>query len=128
MSVQFKNASVATLTVVGGSTHAGRDIVIVGSRGEIRGRFEDNKFGVYETIHNGKDSRTEHEIVDIGKLLVKGSGHGSGDECIMRNYVNFLNGDKSLILITALSNSINGHLCVYSPEQCRKEGIEVKNR
>lgn len=128
VSVQFKNGSVATLTVVGGSTHAGRDIVIVGSRGEIRGRFEDNKFDVYETIHNGKDSRTEHEIVDIGKLLVKGSGHGSGDECIMRDYVNFLNGDKSSISITALSDSINGHLCVYSAEQCRKEGIEVKIR
>lgn len=121
VSVQFKNGSVGTLTVVGGSTHAGRDIVIVGSKGEIRGRFEDNKFEIYETIHNGKDSRSVHETVDINKLLVKGSGHGSGDVCIMQDYVKFLNGDTSSISITALSDSINGHLCVYAAEKSRKE-------
>lgn len=126
VSVQFENGSIGTLTVVGGSTYSGRDIIIVGSKGEIRGRFEDNKFNVFEYIHNGDEFRYTHEVVDVTKLVGDGAGHGNGDICIMRDYVRYLNGDKSSISITAIDDSINGHLCVYAAEKSRKNGCVVK--
>ncbi len=125
VTVQFKNGSIGTLTVVGGSTHAGRDVNIVGSKGEIRGRFEDNKFTVYEFIHNGKEFRSTQEVVDVTKCVSEGSGHGNGDICIMRDYVRYLNGDASSISITEIDDSVNSHLCVYAAEQSRKENKAI---
>ena len=126
VTVQFENGSVGTLTVVGGSTYSGRDIIIVGTKGEIRGRFEDNKFTVFEYIHNGEEFRYTQEVIDISSIVGDGAGHGSGDVCIMRDYVRYLNGDNSSISITSIEDSINGHLCVYAAEKSRKNSCIIK--
>lgn len=130
VSVQFANGSVGTLTVVGGSTYSGRDIIIVGTKGEIRGRFEDNKFNLFEYVHNGKEFKYNHQVVDLSEELKEGAaGHGNGDVCIMRDYVRYLNGDRSSISITSIEDSVNGHLCVYAAEKSRKKGkiVKIKN-
>lgn len=122
VSVQFENGSIGTLTVVGGSCFAGRDIHIVGTKGEIKGRLEDNKFIFYENIHDGQKYETEKHIIDLSSEIGDNSRHSNGDECLVHDYLRFLNGDKSSISITSINDSIFGHLCVYAAEDSRKTG------
>ena len=123
-TVMFKNGSMGTLTVVGGSSVPGREINIVCSEGEIKGRCEGNKFKCIKFVHNGDIYKTETEEIDLTEE-VGDSGHSNGDFCLMYDYVRFLNGDTSSISITSIEDSVNGHLCVYASEKSRKEGTIV---
>ena len=124
-TVLFADGSMGTLTVVGGSSVPGREIHIVGSKGEIKGRLEDDKFKCVQYIHNGDDYRTNTMEIDL-KEEVGDSGHSNGDYCLMYDYVRYLNGDRSSISITSINDSINGHKCVYAAERSRKENGCVK--
>jgi len=46
--------------------------------------------------------------------------HSGGDVGIMRDLCNYLCGDRTSISITSISDSVNGHLCVYAAEKSRK--------
>ncbi len=124
VTVRFRNGSMATLTVVGGDVLPGRDINIVGSKGKIQGRMEDNVFHIYTISRENDGYKNVTETVDVTAQLGDGR-HGNGDVCLMHDYVRYLNGDRSSISITALDDSVNGHLCVYAAEKSRKEGTFV---
>ena len=64
------------------------------------------------------------EIIDITDDVVnnaKYGGHNGGDYAIMRDLIGYLNGDRSSVSITKLSDSVNGHLCIFAAEQSRKK-------
>lgn len=124
-TVLFEDGSMGTLTVVGGSSRAGRDMHIVGSKGEIRGRLEDNKFMLIQYVHNADEYKTETKEIDVN-AEVGNSGHSNGDYCLMYDYVRYLNGDQSSISITHINDSINGHKCVYAAEKSRKDNTVEK--
>ena len=128
VSVQFKNGSVGTLTVVGGASDAGRDLHIVGSKGEIKGRLEDNCFRLIKYTRNGAEYTRKETVYDLSDEVGKGARHSNGDMCMMHDYVRYLNGDRSSLSITAIEDSINGHLCVYAAEKSRKEETITKNK
>ena len=126
VTVQFKNGSMGTLNVVGGCTVAGREISIVGTKGEIKGRLEDNKFTLYEYIHDGDKYEVKTTVIDVSAELGENARHSNGDVCLMYDYVRFLNGDKSSISITSIEDSVNGHACVYAAEKSRLESTIVR--
>ena len=71
------------------------------------------------------------QIIDINKQIrPQNSGHFGGDYEIMDSVIKYLLGDKSSISITKLSDSVNGHLCVYAADESRltKKIIEIKGR
>jgi predicted dehydrogenase len=124
--VEFENGSCCTFTLVGGTTRADRYLHIVGTKGEIEGKLEKNKFILrkYDRNYIG----VEDEIIDISKEVVnnaKYGGHNGGDFAIMHDLIAYLNGDESSVSITKLEDSINGHLCVYAAEKSRKEKVIV---
>ena len=121
VTVHFKDGSMGTLNVVGGCTVPGREIKIVGTKGEIKGRLEDNKFTLYEYIHDGDRYKSEVTTVDVSKEVGDDARHSNGDMCLMYDYVRYLNGDRSSISITSIDDSVNGHKCVYAAERSRKE-------
>lgn len=121
VTVQFRDGSMGTLTVVGGCTVRGREIRIVGTKGEIKGRLEDNKFTLYEYIHDGERYSADITLVDVSKEVGDDTRHSNGDMCLMYDYIRYLNGDRSSISITSIDDSINGHKCVYAAERSRKE-------
>jgi predicted dehydrogenase len=124
-TVMFKDGSMGTLTVVGGSSVPGREINIVGSKGEIKGRCESNQFKCIQYVHNGDEYKTYTKEIDLTEE-VGNSGHSNGDYCLMYDYVRYLNGDKSSISITSIEDSVNGHKCVYASETSRKDGVIVR--
>ena len=117
VSVNFKNGSIGTLNMIGGTTKGGRTVHILGSKGEIQGYWNSSKFTL-RTYNARLQEFTEKEF-DVSELVR--SGHLGSDEYIIRDLVAYLNGDNSSVSITKIEDSINGHLCVYAAETSRKE-------
>lgn len=125
VSVKFKNGSIATLNMVGGTVDAGRHLHILCEKGEIVGYIEENKFKVIKFA--GDIGHREEEIIDldqIQKLEGDGNsitGHYGGDYYIMRDLLKYLRGEPTSSSTTVLNDSINSHLVCYAAEKARKE-------
>ena len=124
VSLNFENGSIATLHMIGATTRYGRRIHIVGTKGDIQGSINDNKFTL-SVLKPVKWEYTE-ELIDIEELSGKSakenavSGHYGGDYYLMRDVVRCLNNAGTSNSITTVEDSINGHLCVYAAEESRK--------
>ena len=121
LTVDFADGSVATFVLSCGAAKPGRYIHIVGTKGEIEGKLEDNQF-VYRTYDRCHITCTE-EVIDLSKEVVnnaKYGGHSGGDYGLMYDLVRYLNGDKSSMSITLLKDSLASHLLVYGAEESRK--------
>ncbi|MBR1983172.1 MAG: Gfo/Idh/MocA family oxidoreductase [Clostridia bacterium] len=129
VSVEFKNGSIATLNMIGGATIAGRNIHIVGDRGELVGAVEENKFTLYKYFNCEKEHhlREQKVVYDLDKLFsLEGDGqsmegHYGGDYFIMKDLLALLRGDNSSLSTTDINDSIKGHLICYAAEIARKE-------
>ncbi len=116
--VDFANGSVATFQLIGGCARACRKIHIVGTKGEIEGVFEENRF-VLRTV-SPVTRMTEEEVCHVD--LRDFGGHGGGDFCLVNELLNWYDGDRSSVSITPLADSVCGHLCVYAADRSVKEG------
>ncbi len=118
--VEFENGSVASFTMVGGSSKAGRYLHIVGAKGEIEGYLEEAKFTL-RTFDRSEGVFTHvEEVIDVSAEVHSGStfgGHAGGDYAIMHEQVRYLNGDESSVSITKIDDSVNSHLVVYAAEE-----------
>jgi len=129
INIEFKNGSVAQFTMVGGTSKAGRNIHIVGTKGEIEGKLEDGKFILRKFDRSGNRFWYDEIIVDVSEELKKeynDAGHDGGDYGIMHDTIRYLNGDNSSISISSLSDSVNSHLVVYAAEKSRKIDSTVR--
>ena len=120
VNVEFNNGSVANFTLVGGVQEPCRTISIVGTTGEITGKLESGI--IY--LKKDKIATTAPEIktIDVNAQVHSGNlmtGHSGGDFEIMKSIVGYMNGQTDLVTITKLSDSINGHLCVYAADEAR---------
>ena len=125
--VTFKDGSICSFTLVGGTTKADRFIHIIGTVGEIEGKVEEDKFLVRKYAENSFTGSSR--VVNVKEEIISNArfgGHSGGDFGIMHDLIAYLNGDESSVSITKLEDSINGHLCIFAAEKSRKEGRFVK--
>ncbi len=118
--VEFQNGSVGTFNLIGGCTAPGRSLHILGTKGEIEGKLEENRFVIKEydpQIGMGRMEEIELKPVDNAKY----GGHSGGDYAIMQDLLNFLDGSRSSVSITSIEDSVNGHLCVFAADRSRRE-------
>ena len=120
VNVEFANGSLCTFTLTGGVQEACRTISIIGTKGEITGKLEEGiiylkKDKLFTTVPNIQKIDVNAELHSGNRL----TGHSGGDYEIMKSIVRYLNGDRDMITITKLSDSINGHLCVYAADEAR---------
>ena len=95
--------------------------------GEIEGKLEENKFSLRRYSSNHFDGIVD--IIDVTNEVInnaKFGGHSGGDFAIMHDLVSYYNGDTSSVSLTKLSDSVNGHLCIYAAESSRKENKIVQ--
>lgn len=122
--VEFADGSVATHSMVSGVARPGRNIHIIGTKGEIQGFLEDNKFKV--RTYNPQNClyfEREEEITNV----VAGDGHSGGDSRIVNDFVNMELGLPRSISSTVIEDSINGHLIVYAADESLDNGgLSVK--
>ncbi len=94
----------------------GRNIHIMGTKGEIRGFMEarENPIQLF-------DFETR-QILDIPLNTGDGipDGHGGGDEGIVNSIYDYFNGDDSNISISDIRTSVDNHLLVFAAEEARR--------
>ena len=130
VSVNFKNGSIATLNMIGGTSKAGRHIHVICEYGEIVGYVEENKMLVRtfdkENINFTAETIDFSKQVDVTKEDNSIGGHYGGDYYIIRDLVRFLNGEPTSSSTTVIADSISGHMVVYCAEKARKTDTVVK--
>lgn len=123
LTILFEDGVTATFTMVGGSSKAGRYIHVVGSKGEIEGHLEDNKFTLRKFDRTGTNYGYNEEIVDVSAGVInhsKYAGHGGGDYLLMHDAVEYFACGKASVSITNINDSVNGHCVVFAAEESRK--------
>lgn len=115
--VKFENGSVGTFDLIGAVARGTRYIHIIGEDGEIFGTHGDNSYTLRK--YDFKNKSYSDTVVAVN--VDPSDEHSGGDVGIMSDLCDYLNGDRSSISITSISDSINGQLCVYAAEKSRKE-------
>ncbi len=117
--VEFADGATASHNMVGGAAVGGRSIHLLGTRGEIAGVVESNRF-VLRRIDPRPGHEYAEETIDIDG---RGSGgHAGGDLRLVADFVRILRGEQPSISCTSIEDSIAGHLIGF------RAGIAMKNR
>ncbi len=112
--LEFENEVIATHSMVSGVARPGRNIHIIGTKGEIQGFLEDNRFAV--RTYNPANCLYNERIEEITGIEA-GDGHSGGDSRLVNDFVNMELGLPRSISATVLDDSINGHLTVYAADK-----------
>lgn len=116
--VNFSNGATGTHNMIGGAAKSQRILHIVGTKGEISGVFEENRFSVLK-IDPAPDCGYTEETVD---LSADEEGHGGGDDALTADFIRYLQTGEQSLSCTAIENSIAGHLTVFLADQSRENG------
>ena len=129
MIVNFKNGALGTFSMIGGAAKSERNIHIIGTKGEIKGCFESSKYVIRKMTPSANyDGYTEEEFdLDIGGDMIGASGsHGGGDENLVLDFVDYINGHEPSVSCTTLEDSVISHHTVFCAEIARKNGTVEK--
>ena len=102
------------------TAHGGREIRVMGTRGEIFGDLNGNLLRVmrFEQLD---------EVIDLGKLNEEFSGHGGGDAHLLDAFLHLIAQDAPVAKgITDISDSVESHLVAYAAERSRLRGGAVE--
>lgn len=117
--VNFKSGATGTHNMNGGASESKRMIHIIGTKGEIDGIFEYNKFTVSKISASHPDGFTR-ETVDLSEKELE--GHGGGDDGLTLDFLRFIAEDEQSLSCTSIYNSVAGHLTVFLADKSREEG------
>lgn len=123
LNVEFEDGVTVVFTMVGGTSKSGRFLHIVGSKGEIEGHLEEDKFILRVFDRSGDKFGYKEEIVDVSanvKNHSKYAGHGGGDYLLVHDAVAYIRGEKPSVSVTDINDSVNGHCLVFAAEEARK--------
>ena len=107
--VEFEDGCTATHNMIGGVAKPSRAIHLIGTKGEIQGVLEENKFTIRH-IDARPGHETSEKIVDLASISKTFDGHGGGDLRLVEDFVAVMGGKKPSISYTNIEDSINGHL------------------
>jgi predicted dehydrogenase len=124
VNIQFANGATGSFAMVGGSAKSERNIHIVGTRGEIKGTFEDGRFVVRKMLPDTK-AGYEETVFDLNvsdDMIGARGGHGGGDRNLVLDFLDYLNGAAPSVSCATLADSLRSHLVVYAADRARKNG------
>ena len=121
--VNFENGATGSFSMIGGSAKSERNIHIVGTHGEIKGTFEDSRFTVRKMSPTTKEGYTEtvYDLNVEGDKIGAMDGHGGGDEKLVLDFLDYLNGKPLSVSCATLEDSAISHTAVFKAEQARRE-------
>lgn len=115
VNMEFEDGATVVLTMQGHSYEEGRTMRYDGTRATLRGKFSGDVDLI--EIH-------DHLTDEVEKIEVKGdSGHGGGDEGIMRNFVRAMRGETEAL--TTARESLESHLMAFAADEARLNGTVV---
>ena len=120
--VEYENGSIATFTLVGAVSQAGRGVHIIGTKGEIVGECEEGVITLREFDRTDDNFGCKTQTFDVNSEIAPNDDHMGGDYAMMRDIIAYFLGEALSLSLTHIEDSVNGHLIVYAAEESRKTG------
>ena len=125
--INFENGATGSFTLSGASAKSERNIHIVGTKGEIKGTFEDSKYVVrYRKPDFVNYIEEEYDLKITGDMTGAAGGHGGGDPKLVHDFIDYLNGNEPSVSCATLEDSVISHHTVFKAEEARKTGKIVE--
>ena len=118
--VGYHSGALATFSVNGGAAAPARRLHITGTKGEISGVFEDERFSVSLVAPEAPGGRIVR-TVDVSAAQ-HGNAHGGGDALVIRDFIALITGRPVSPCVTTLEGSVTGHRLAFLAEQSRLSG------
>ncbi len=124
--VQFANGATGSHNLTAGCAFSQRIVRVIGTKGELNGTFESQKFTVsYVDPHKEDDHISQ--TIDMSAECSASVGHGGGDHALVEDFVRYVRGEETSPSCTSLEDSVAGHLVVFSAdESMANHGAPVK--
>lgn len=131
IAISFADGATATLNVIGGCSRPMRNIHIIGTRGELHGIMDENRYCVRHIDARPGREYTEQscDLADEGDTSGVFGGHGGGDERLIADFVALVSGGAPSLSCTVLKDSINGHRMGFAADRALRENrvVELDN-
>lgn len=120
--INFANGATGSFSMIGGSAKSERNIHIVGTKGEIKGTFEDSRYVIRTMAPNVKSGYVEtvYDLNVDGDMIGAKGGHGGGDKKLSLDFIDYLNGHELSVSCATLEDSVISHRTVFKAEEARK--------
>ncbi|MBR5289122.1 MAG: Gfo/Idh/MocA family oxidoreductase [Clostridia bacterium] len=122
--ISYTSGATATFSVNGGASAPARSLHITGTKGELYGVFEDERFTVSlvaPAAPGGKVTRT----VDVSAAQ-HGNAHGGGDQLVIRDFIALITEQPVSPCVTTLDGSVTGHRLAFLAEDSRLSGGQMQ--
>ncbi len=124
--IQFKGGATGSHNLTGGTAFSQRIVRVIGTKGEINGTFESQKFTV-SYINPHKENDHISETFDLSDACSAFIGHGGGDHALVTDFIQFVTGGETSISCTDIIDSISGHMIVFAADKSMQNGgIPIK--
>lgn len=125
--VQFRNGATGTFSMIGGSARSERNIHIIGTKGELKGTFEDSTYILRWRTPEKSRGYTDQciDLNIIGDKTGEKGGHADGDRNLVLDFIDYLNGHAPTISCTTLEDSRISHLVVFKAMEAMYTGSVV---
>lgn len=124
--VKFKNGSTGSHNLTGGCAFSQRIIRVIGTKAEINGTFESQKFTLSYVNPHAEDDHIS-EVYDLSEKCSASIGHGGGDHALVADFVKYIRNEETSLSCTSIFDSIAGHNAVFAAdESMENNGSAVK--
>ncbi len=111
LAIEFETGITATFTLQGLATHERRTIRVSGTKGELRGIFQE---GLIEVTRHGS-LEAEHESVEASL-----AGHGGGDDGLLSHFTDVVSRGAVGEVRASGRVSLESHLIGFAAEEARQ--------
>ena len=119
--IRFSNGATGSHNLTGGTAFSQRIVRIVGTKGEINGTFESQKFTVsYINPHNDDDH--VNKVYDLSEECSASVGHGGGDHALVEDFIKYVRDEATSPSCTSIYDSVAGHLVVFAADESMENG------
>ncbi|HOP10443.1 MAG TPA: Gfo/Idh/MocA family oxidoreductase, partial [Oscillospiraceae bacterium] len=125
--IRFQNGATASHNMIGGSSKPQRSLHLIGTKGEIWGIADEARF-VVRKIDTRPGCEYSEEIVDLnidGDTSGVTGGHGGGDQRLVADFIEYIQGGKPSISCTSITDSVYGHLAVFRADDSMNSGCTM---
>ena len=124
--IKFTNGATGSHNMTGGCAFSQRIIRVIGTKGEINGTFESQKFTV-SYINPHKENDHINKVYDLSDSCSASVGHGGGDHALVADFIKYVLDDEPSVSCTSIHDSVPGHLVVFAADESMQNGsIPVK--
>lgn len=124
--VKFSNGATGSHNLTGGCAFSQRIVRVIGTKGEINGTFESQKFTVSYVNPHYNDDHINKEY-DLSAECSASVGHGGGDHALVEDFIKYVRNVETSPSCTSIHDSVAGHLVVFAADESMDNGgIPVK--